>query len=83
MHLSISEHSLIYVLRKAYYVQTDTKTIAVRFMKNFNADNFVNDLNQQPWVDVCHNAADSNKIWQILRSLFMEIIDKHAPIRAK
>ena len=49
-HLSISDHSLIYVVRKAYYVQTDAKMIEARTMRNFNSENFLNDLNQQPWA---------------------------------
>ena len=47
-HLSISDHSLIYVVRKAHYVQTDAKIIEARTMRNFNSENFLNDLNQQP-----------------------------------
>ena len=82
-HLSISDHSLIYVVRKAHYVQTDAKIIKARTMRNFNSENFLNDLNQQPWAEVCHNAADPNKMWQIWKSLLMETIDKHAPIRIK
>ena len=82
-HLSISDHSLIYVVRKAHYVQIDAKIIEARTMRNFNSENFLNDLNQQPWAEVCHNAADSNKMWQIWKSLLMETINKHAPIRIK
>ena len=83
IHLSISDHSLIYVVRKAHYVQTDAKIIEARTMRNFNSENFLNDLNQQPWAEVCHNAADPNKMWLIWKSLLMETIDKHAPIRIK
>ena len=63
--------------------QTDAKIIEARTMRNFNSENFLNDLNQQPWAEVCHNAADPNKMWQIWKSLLMETIDKHAPIRIK
>ena len=70
-------------MRKAHYVQTDAKIIEARTMRNFNSENFLNDLNQQPWAEVCHNAADPNKMWQIWKSLLMETIDKHAPIRIK
>ena len=75
IHLSISDHSLIYVVRKAHYVQTDAKIIEARTMRSFNSENFLNDLNQQPWAEVCHNAADPNKMWQIWKSLLMETID--------
>ena len=55
----------------------------MRNLRHFNSENFLNDLNQQPWAEVCHNAADPNKMWQIWKSLLMETIDKHAPIRIK
>ena len=67
MHLSISDHSLIYVVRKAHYVQTDAKIVEARTMRNFNSENFLNDLNQQLCAEVCHNAADPNKMWQICK----------------
>ena len=42
-HLSISDHSLIiYVVRKAHYVQTDAKIIQASTMRNFNSENFLN-----------------------------------------
>lgn len=52
-------------------------------MKNFNSDIFLNDVNQQPCGDVCHSAADPNKMWQVWKSLLAETIYKHAPIRVK
>ena len=70
-------------MRKAHYGQTDAKIIEARTMRNFNSDNFLNDLNQQPWAEVCHNAADPNKMWQIWKPLLLQTTDKHAPIRIK
>lgn len=83
LHLSISDHSLIYVVRKAHYIRAETKIIEVRNMKNFNSENFINDLNHQPWTNVCRNAGDPDTMWQIWKSSLMEVIDKHAPKRTK
>ena len=47
-----SDHSLNYVVRKAHYVQTDAKIIEARTMRNFNSENFLNYLDQQPWAEV-------------------------------
>ena len=45
--------------------------LEARTMRNFNSENFLNDLNQQPCAEVCHNAADPNKMWQICTHLSM------------
>ena len=82
LHLSISDHSLTYVVRKAHYTQTVTKTIEVRSMKYFNTENFLNELNHQPWANV-YSTGDPNEMWQIWRSLLMKTIDKHAPKRIR
>ena len=82
LHLSISDHSLTYLVRKAHYTQTETKTIEVRSMKYFNSENFLNDLNHQPWANV-YSTGDPNEMWRIWRSLLMKTIDKHAPRRTR
>ena len=41
IHLSISDHSIVYIIRKAHYVQIGTRTIESRSMKKFNRDSFL------------------------------------------
>ena len=48
IHLSISDPSILYIARKAYYVATGIKVGESRSLKKFNRDSFVNDLGQQP-----------------------------------
>ena len=67
LHLSISDHSLTYVVREAPYTQTETKTIEVRSMKYFNSENFLNDVNHQPCANF-YSTGDPNEMWQIWKS---------------
>ena len=82
LHLSISDHSLIYMVRKAHYVQSGIRTIRIRTLKNFSREEFVQDLNQQPWANVCHSQCP-NDMWRIWKELLMGVVDKNAPIRSR
>ena len=47
-------------------------------MKKFNRD----DLRQQPWGNVYHHG-NPNEMWGTWKALFMNVIDKHAPLRTR
>ena len=70
------------MVRKACYVWSGTRTIKIRTLKNFNREEFVRDLNQQPWANVCHSQCP-NDMWRIWKELLMGVIDKKAPIRSR
>ena len=82
IHLSISDHSLIYMVRKAHYVRSRARTIKIRTLKNFSSEDFQRDLNQQPWANVYHSRCP-NDMWRIWKELLMGVIDKHAPVRSR
>ena len=82
MHLSISDHSLVYMIRKAHYVQDGVRHIEARTMKNFNTEDFLRDLEQKYWDNIYH-FEDPNKMWKIWKCMLMEVIDKHAPLRSR
>ena len=52
IHLSISDHSMVYIIRKAHYVQTGTRNIETRSMKTFNRDSFLSELGQQLYISI-------------------------------
>ena len=82
MHLSISDHSLVYMIRKAHYVRDGVRHIEARTMKNFSSKNFLRDLEQKHWDNVyCFEAP--TKIWEIWKCMLMETIDEHAPLRSR
>ncbi len=47
--------------------------------KNFNKETFLEDLNTTPWLicDIFDNPNDALDCW---RYLFMEVVDRHAPL---
>ena len=74
IHLSISDHSMVHIVRKAHYVQTGIRVVESRSMKKFNRDCFLNDLGQQPWGNVYHHG-NPNKMWGTWKALLMNVID--------
>ena len=49
--------------------------------KNFS-DKFLNDLLQQPW-DLISIESNPAALWDAWKTLFMDIVDKHAPLKTK
>ena len=82
MHLSISDHSLVYMIGKAHYVQDGVRHIEARTMKNISTENFLRDLEQKHWNNISY-FEDPNKMWEIWKCKLMEVIDKHAPLRSR
>ena len=52
-------------------------------MKNFNEHNFIKELQEQHWEYIYFFATDPNCMWEIWKTLFMEVLNKHAPIQNK
>ena len=75
MHLSISDHSLVYTIRKAHYVRDGVRHIETRTMKNFNSENFLSYLEQRQWDNV-YCSDDPNEMWVIWKSMLMETVDQ-------
>ena len=65
VHVGISDHSLVFMTRKANYDRNayESRTIEMRQFKNFQEDKFFNDLEQMPWRNVSSHS-DPNDMWQ-------------------
>jgi hypothetical protein len=57
--------------------------VEIRNMKNFNEKNFVDELINQHWEYIYFFGDDPNTMWEILKKLFLEVLNKHAPIQHK
>ena len=82
LHVGISDHSLIYAIHKHNTTKTDPKVIEPCQFKNFDSDAFIDDIKETPF----HLASlldDPNEMWLDWKSLFLEIANKHAPIRKR
>ena len=82
--VTISDHYLILTIRKIniHPNQIRNKKIEIRSFKHFNAENFINDLQDQRW-DLCDGDFSVDKKWKTWKSLFSRVLDKHTPIRIK
>ncbi|XP_066020848.1 uncharacterized protein [Pocillopora verrucosa] len=83
-HIGISDHSLVYVFRKVSIESTTNKhtTLRYRKFKNFNSDHFRNDIGQQDWSSI-ESYSDPNLMWAAWKQLFLECVNKHAPLHVK
>ena len=80
IHLGISDHSLIFAVRKFFTPKSRQNARYVRNFKNFNATVFLNDLSQIPWENVAQYE-NPNSCWQLWKSFYLQILDRHAPFR--
>lgn len=80
--LTISDHYAVFGNRKinVSISKNSHQMITYRSFKNFDENAFVNDLHQIPW-EVVDTFEDVNDMVQIWNSLFLEVVDKHAPVK--
>ena len=78
----MSDHSLIYVVRKFTLPKLKPNVKEVRDYKHFNAEYFIGDLARMPW-HVINQYNNPNECWRVWKSFFNEILNIHAPIRHK
>ena len=77
IHLGISDHSLIYAVRKFIPLKGRQKTRKVRNFKNFIENDFIQDVSQLPW-DIVYQFVDPNICWQVWKSLLLDALNRHA-----
>ena len=77
LHLGISDHSLIYAVRKFDSPKSRPTIKGVRDFKHFSEFHFRADLVQVPWETICYD--DPNICWTVWKSIFHEILNKHVP----
>jgi hypothetical protein len=78
--LSISDHCLIYAVRKVGISKNKPKFITTRSFKHFNEEKFKTDLSKVdcPVIDMFD---DVDKAWENWKDKFISIVDNHAPLR--
>ena len=81
-HLGISDHSIVFMTRKARYEPIPSRIVQMRKLKNLDTEMFLSDLEQMPWTDVL-TFEDPNDMWTHWKRNFMSCVDNHAPIVSK
>ena len=82
IHLGISDHSLVYLVRKFTPPKSRKAARKIRNFKNFVESDSIQDISTVPW-DMIYQSDNPNICWQIWKSLFLEVLDRHAPLRRK
>ena len=82
LHLGVSDHDLIYVIKKQRLPKPKAKTIEFRTTKNLDVNFFVKDLEEIPW-DSAYAYDNIDDIWHHWATLFNQILDKHVPLVQK
>ena len=83
IHTGISDHSLVFAIRKISVTKNRENIVEIRNMKNFDNQKFIEDLMQQHWENVYFFAEDPNTKWEIWKKLFLEVLNRHAPLQHK
>ena len=74
----ISDHSLVYVVRKFKRPKLEPKIIRVRTYKNFNDEEFLRDLRLADW-SYFYNLRDLDTACDIFNNNIKNVAQKHAP----
>ena len=85
IHTGISDHSLVFAISKMSVIgiKKQENIVETRNMKNFDEEKFIAELLKQHWEYVYFFAGDTNAKWEIWKKLFLEVLDKHAPLQYK
>ena len=80
--VTISDHYLVYGIRKHLTPKGEPRFIESRNMKTYDPDSFINDLKNVPWgqIETCDDPNDMVSVWE---KLFLEVTDAHAPLRKR
>ena len=81
-NISSSDHSLVYAVRKFTLPKGRQKIRLVRNFKNFVENDFIRDVSQLP-CEMVYQFGDPNLCWQVWKSLILDALNRHAPLRHK
>ena len=77
---SISDHYMLYAIRKGKKIRFPPRILESRSFKNFNPEEFTKDLASQDWSELYHTS-DVNECAKIFTGNILQAADKHAPKR--
>ena len=80
--VGISNHSLIYAVRKFMLPKTNPGMREIRDYKHFDAELFIEDLPRMPW-NATQQFNNPNTCWNVWKSFFTDTLNRHAPIQHK
>ena len=79
--LSISDHNLIFAIRKIGIPRRSPRYVETRNFKTFNANSYLSDINNSHFPQLDSNSVSINEAWFIWKNNFLNVLSKHAPKR--
>jgi len=81
IELCLSDHYMIYTVINYNTTHLPPKTVTSRNYNNFNSNQFLNDLSNCQSLNI-KSFTDVDKAWSQWKLSFLQICNKHAPIRS-
>ena len=82
LYLGLSDHDLIFTVRKNKNSRPKPRLIEFRSMKNFNLPDFLTDLKRVPWSSA-YTFDKADDVWAHWRTLFKDVLDQHVLLKKK
>ena len=82
VHCGISDHDALFLqknMRKPK-LKLSSKTIITRNYKHFDRAAFLNDIKMAHFDQIKNYTSDANEMWALWKKLFLDILNKHAPM---
>ena len=80
LQVGISDHDLIFVVRKQKLPRPKARTIEFRSLKHLDSNTFLSDLRNVPW-DSAYIYDNIDDIWAHWFGLYKQVLDEHAPVK--
>ena len=77
LYSGISDHSLVYMIRKFKRPKSEPKLIKTRSFKDFVEDNFLRDLRNADWTYFL-NFSDLDRACKVFNDIVKTVAEKHA-----
>ena len=83
IHTGLSNHSLVFAIRRSSVTKNRENIVEIRNMKNFDNQTFIEDLIHQHWENVYFFAEDPNTQSGNLEKTILRSFNRHAPLQHK
>ena len=82
LHLGVSDHDLVFAVRKQKIPRPKAREIDYRSMKYLDENELLEELRTVPW-DSAYIFEDVDDLWDHWEKLYCQVLDKHAPLKKK
>lgn len=82
VHDGLSDHSLIFAIRKFILPKSKIKSKEAHNLTYFNENDFALNLSLLPW-ELVYKYDNLNICWQVWKSLYLEVLNRHTPFKEK